>query len=74
MWVRGSTDYQQQLDPEWITEFASFLDKRSNKEKLSVVKKIFVEVYLENVREGMNPKEALRKAKSIALCFYVLQR
>jgi hypothetical protein len=37
------------------------------------VKKVFVETYLENIREGKNPKEALQKAKAIALCFLILQ-
>lgn len=74
MWVMSSSDKQQQLDPEWLREFAKFLNKKDNKEKFEVVKKIFVEVYLENVREGMNPKVALQKAKSIALCFLMLQQ
>jgi len=74
MWVRNSSDNQQPLDPEWLREFAHFLNKNGNKEKFMVVKKIFVESYYENVREGMNPKEAMQKAKSVALCFLALQR
>jgi len=73
MWVSDSSDKQQQLDPEWLREFANFLDKNGNKEILEVVKKVFVETYLENVRDGMNPRDALQKAKSIALCFLMLQ-
>jgi hypothetical protein len=69
-----SSDKQPQLDPEWIREFAKFLNKNGNKEKFEVVKKIFVETYLENVREGMNPRDALQKAKSVALCFLLLQQ
>jgi hypothetical protein len=74
MQVKSSSDKQPQLDPEWIREFANFLDKNGNKEKFEVVKKVFVETYLENVREGMNPKDALQKAKSVALCFLLLQQ
>jgi len=74
MQVRRSSDQQQQLDPEWLREFTNFLDKNGNKEKFKVVKKVFVETYLENVREGMNPKDALQKAKSVALCFLLLQQ
>jgi hypothetical protein len=73
MWVSDSSDKQQQLDPEWLREFANFLDKNGNKEILEVVKKVFVETYLENVRDGMNPRDALQKAKSVALCFLLLQ-
>jgi hypothetical protein len=73
MRVRRSSDKQQSIDPEWLREFANFLNKNGNKKKFKVVKKIFVETYLENIREGMNPKAALKKAKAIALCFFVLQ-
>ncbi|MCX6664140.1 MAG: hypothetical protein NTZ75_07825 [Euryarchaeota archaeon] len=74
MQVRRSSDKQQQIDLEWLREFAKFLNRNGNKEKFEVVKKIFVETYLENIREGMNPKDALQKAKSVALCFLVLQQ
>ena len=70
MWVRTSVDKQQQLDPEWLMELANFDDK----EKFKVVKKIFAETYLENIQEGMNPKIALQKAKSVALCFLMIQQ
>lgn len=74
MWVRNSSNHQQSLDPEWIKEFAQFLEKNGNKEKFMIVKKIFVESYFENVRDGMNSKEALQKAKTVALCFMIQQR
>jgi hypothetical protein len=74
MRVRISSEKKQQQDPEWIREFASFLEKNGNKEKFESVKKIFVETYFENVRNGMQPKEALQNAKSVALCFLLLQQ
>ena len=74
MRVRRSSDQQQQLDPGWLREFANFLDKNGNKEKLEIVKKIFVETYLENIREGMNTKNALQKAEVIAQSFLMLQQ
>jgi uncharacterized protein (DUF934 family) len=73
MWVRRSPDKQQpQDDPDWVVQLAQFLDKNDNKEKLEEVRKIFIEAYLENVREGMKSEEALQKAKMIALSFFVL--
>jgi hypothetical protein len=72
MRVRRSLDKQQQLDSEWFGEFAKILNKNSNKERVEVAKNVFVEVYRENVREGMNSEEALQKAKSVALCFLIL--
>jgi hypothetical protein len=74
MWVRRSSENQQQLDPEWLRDFANFLDKNGNKKKLQSVKKIFVETYFENVRGGMYQREALQNAKSVALCFLLLQK
>jgi len=74
MQVRRPSDKQQSIDPEWLIEFAYFLNKNGNKKKFRLVKKIFVETYLENIRRGMNPKGALQKAKKIALCFFVLQQ
>jgi hypothetical protein len=73
MRVRQSLDNQIQQDPEWIREFVKFLNKNGNRKKFEDVKKIFVEAYLENVREGMDLKDALQKAKSVALCFLMLQ-
>jgi hypothetical protein len=64
-----SLDKQQQLNPEWRREFENLLYKNGGKKKYKIVKKIFVETYLEYIREGMNPKDALQKAKIIALCF-----
>ena len=63
-----------QPDPEWIKEFANFLNKCKNKKQLNEAKKIFVEAYFQNIQDGMNPTEALKKAKSVALCFLMLQQ
>jgi len=57
-------------DPEWLMRLAKF----GNKEKFKVVKKIFVETYLENIRQGMNPEDALQKAEEIAKSFLKLQQ
>ena len=69
-----SLDKQQKLNPEWLREFENFLNKNGKKKKSKLVKKIFVETYIEYIREGMNPKDALQKAKMIALCFFVSQQ
>jgi len=52
-------------DPEWIIQLAKF----DHKELFTGVKKIFVETYLENIREGMTLEDALRKAEVIAQSF-----
>jgi hypothetical protein len=68
------SDKPEQLNPEWFREFTHFLDNKGDTEKSKLVKKIFVETYFENIQEGMNPKDALQKAKIIALCFFVLHQ
>jgi len=57
-------------DPEWFMELANF----GNPEKFKGVKKVFVETYFENIRKGMDPKDALQKAKEIVQCYYVTSR
>ena len=74
MRVKSSSDNQQQIDPEWLREFVNFLNKNGNKEQMEAAKKIFVENYFEKIREGMNPRDALQKAKSIALSFLMLNQ
>jgi hypothetical protein len=69
MWVKQVINPQIEDDPEWLRDFMRFLNKNGNRKKLEEVKKIFVEAYLDNIRDGMDPQEALQNAKSIALCF-----
>jgi hypothetical protein len=74
MQIIRSSNKQQKLNPEWLGEFVNILNNNGNKEKSKLVEKIFVETYFDNIQEGMNPKDALQKAKIIALCFFVLQQ
>jgi hypothetical protein len=62
------------LDPEWLRMFTIFLNENCDKKKFEMVKKIFVETYFENIRSGLNPKEAMEKAKTTALCFLIQLR
>ena len=73
MWVRQSSNAQQQVDPEWLIEFTQFINQ-NNKKDLERVKKIFVETYFESIHEGVHPRVALQKAKMVALCFLMLQQ
>jgi len=73
MQMIGSSD-KQQLNPEWLGDFKNLLNNQHNKKESKLVKKVFIETYLENIREGMNPKDAMQKAKMIALCFFGLQQ
>ncbi len=68
-----SDDYNIIQDPEWLLELIKFFNKKDNMEEFERVKKIFCETYLENIRDGLTPKTALEKAKSVAICFLNLQ-
>jgi len=62
----------KQNDPDWITEIAIVL-LDINENKLSEQqKKILHDTYIENLRDGMKPKEAIKKAIEIVKCFYHL--
>lgn len=69
MRVRQSSTNQQELNSEWLKEHTNFLIKNNNEKNYELVSKIFMESYLENIKEGMNPKDALQKAKWVAFCF-----
>ena len=59
----------KERDPEWIIEIAvGLLD--INIDNLSDhQKKMLRDQYLENLRDGLKPKEAMKKALQIVLCF-----
>jgi hypothetical protein len=74
MRVRRSSTNQQELDSEWLRECTNFINNNNNERKYELVNKIFVETYYENLREGMNPRDALQKAKWVAFCFLMLKK
>ena len=59
----------KERDPDWIIEIAvGLLD--INIDNLSDhQKKMLRDQYLENLRDGLKPKEAIEKAIQIVLCF-----
>jgi len=65
----NQTSYEQQNDPEWLREFSQFLDYQNNMERLKEVKTIFVQTYIDNLHDGMSPKDALHHARVIALSY-----
>jgi len=74
MRVRNSSTTQQELDSEWLRECTNFINNNNNEKIFELVNKIFVETYYENLREGMNPRDALQKAKWVAFCFLMLKK
>ncbi|DAC72394.1 MAG TPA: hypothetical protein DSN98_05565 [Thermoplasmata archaeon] len=69
MRVKLTSDKQKQKDSDWLCDDAKALNKKDNGDICEEAKKIYVEAYLEYVREGMRPEEAVQKAKSVAKCF-----
>jgi len=56
---------------ELFGEYLRSSNKKDDKEKNGLAEKIFLETYAENIQEGMNPKVALQKAMTVALCFLI---
>lgn len=69
MWVRRSLELEKQLDLEWINELVRFTHQKDNKKRIEYLKETFIEQYIENLEEGLNPMDALEKAKLMILCF-----
>jgi len=74
MRVKNSSMTQHELDAEWLRECTNFINNNNNEKKFELVNKIFVETYYDNLREGMNPRDALQKAKWIAFCFLMQKK
>ena len=72
MWVRRSLELQKQLNLEWINELARFTHQKDSKKKIDNLKEIFIELYIDNLQEGLNPMEALEKAKLMIFCFLII--
>ena len=56
-------------DPEWIIEIAKGLLDINTNDLSESQKKMLRDQYLENLRSGLKPKEAMEKAFQIVLCF-----
>jgi hypothetical protein len=72
MWVRRSFELQKQLDLVWINDLARFVHHKGSTKKIEELKETFLELYLENLRDGLSPTEALEKAKLMIFCFLFL--
>jgi len=69
MWVRRSLELEKQLDLEWINELVRFTHQKDNKQRLENLKETYIDLYIQNLQEGLKPQEALEKAKLMILCF-----
>jgi hypothetical protein len=74
MWVRRPSTSQQTIDSERFRQNTEFLNENNDGKKLELVNTIFMETYLENIREGMNHRDAVQKAKWIAFCFLMQKK
>lgn len=69
-----SQQTEEEFTPDWFKEFAFLLNKKNDSKKIQEAKKVFVAAYFENIKEGMNQKDAVQKAKTLALCFLMIHR
>ena len=59
----------KECDPEWIVEIVEGLLYRDINNLSDRQKKMLRGLYLENLRDGLKPREAMEKALQIVLCF-----
>ena len=59
----------KECDPRWITEVAEGLLDRNINDLSDYQKKMLRTQYLKNLRDGLKPKKAMKKALKIVLCF-----
>ena len=62
----------KECDPEWIIEIVKSLFNKDINYLSDHHKKMLRDQYLENLRDGLKPKEAIEKALKIVLCFNYL--
>jgi len=67
------TDYRsyhiKKIDPEWVKDIASYVSKSKKDKKKEDYSKLLKDLYLENVRNGMKPNIAFKKAKFVIESF-----
>jgi len=68
MWMKKVQSIKER-DPDWIIEIAVGLLDRDINDLSDHQKKMLRDQYLENLRDGLKPKEAMKKALQIVLCF-----
>jgi len=56
-------------DPEWITEIAHGLLDINLDELSNIQKKMLRDQYFDYLRDGLKPKDAIKKAIQIIKCF-----
>lgn len=56
-------------DPRWIKEIAEALLDINIDNLSTIQKKMLCDHYLENLKDGMKPREAIEKALQIVYCF-----
>jgi len=57
------------IDPEWINEIAEALLDININDLTEKQKKMLRDLYLDNLRNGLKPKESINNALQIVRCF-----
>ena len=60
---------KRMIDPEWINEIAEALLDININDLTEKQKKMLRDLYLDNLRNGLKPKESINNALQIVRCF-----
>jgi hypothetical protein len=66
---RNKMQSTKKQNPEWIVELADGLIAKDITNLSDYQKKMLRDQYLDFLRDGLQPKEAIEKALEIVLCF-----
>jgi len=67
--MKANNSKKRTIDPEWINEIAEALLDLNINDLSEKQKKILRDLYLENLKKGLKPKESINNALQIVRCF-----
>lgn len=67
--MNANNPKKRMIDPEWINEIAEALLDININDLTEKQKKMLRDLYLDNLRNGLKPKESINNALQIVRCF-----
>ncbi|KYK22946.1 hypothetical protein AYK24_08140 [Thermoplasmatales archaeon SG8-52-4] len=67
--MRAENSKKKIIDPDWINEIAEALLDININELSEKQKRMLRDLYLENLKNGLKPKESINNALQIVRCF-----
>jgi len=72
--VKDRLKGNNELDPDWVKNIAYYVSKSKKEKKKEEYSKLLRGLYLENIRNGMKPNLAFKKAKFVVESFEIFNK